>query len=127
MTDAAPNPRLRFHRRSRMRSKNDFTRLFATALRARGREFSVAITPNGLGYTRLGLSVGKRCWRGAVGRNRVRRVFREAFRLSLPDLPVGYDVLMIATQPRLVPRLEAVRNDLVRLTHEAVARGAGKR
>ena len=48
---------------------------------------TVVVVANDLKVTRLGLSIGKRVWRDAVGRNRVRRVFREAFRVSLPELP----------------------------------------
>lgn len=124
MTDerTTDRPRLRLPRATHMRSKNDFDRLFANASRARGKRLSVAICPNDLGRTRYGLSVGKRCWREAFRRNRVRRVFREAFRLSLPELPVGFDVLMIASRPRLVARLGEVRPELERLVHEAFAK-----
>lgn len=44
--------------------------------------------PNGLGHWRLGLSVGTR-FGGAVQRNRMKRLLREAFRLSQHELPVG--------------------------------------
>lgn len=106
-----------------MKHRRDFQRLFRSAWRARGPGFSVAVCPNGTPYTRLGLSVGKRCWRGAVGRNRVRRVFREAFRLSLPRLPEGYDVLMIAYEPKLEPVLTEVQRHLVKLVRRAIEKG----
>lgn len=132
MTEQDPTPetpaaRLRFRRADRMRTRGDFSRLFAGASRSRGPDFSIALCSNGLAGSRLGLSVGKRCWKRAVDRNRVRRVFREAFRLSLPELPGGYDVLMIASRPRLRPKLEDVRRDLVRLVAEAVERAERRR
>jgi ribonuclease P protein component len=97
----------------------DFRRVYAEGTRARGKLLVVAVAPNRLELTRLGLSVGKRCWKDAVPRNRVRRIFREAFRLSLPELPTGLDVVMIAGTPRLDPPLEETRRELVRLVERA--------
>jgi ribonuclease P protein component len=52
--------------------------------------------PNGLAFSRLGLTVTKRV-AGAVGRNRVRRLLREAFRLSgKAILPLGMDLVVVA-------------------------------
>ena len=79
----------------------------------------MVVHPNGGAVRRLGLSVGKRCWKGAVRRNRVRRIFREAFRLSQSDLPTGIDVVLIASTPRLVADLETCRRELRRLGWKA--------
>lgn len=68
---------------------------------------------------RLGLSVGKRIWKSAVRRNRVRRIFREAFRLERSALPSGVDYVLIPAQPRLEPALEATRAELVKLARKA--------
>lgn len=57
--------------------------------------------PNVLGFTRLGLTVGRRHG-GAVQRNRVKRVLREAFRLTRERLPAGLDLLV---SPHPGPRL----------------------
>lgn len=55
--------------------------------------FVVFGRPNGLGWTRLGLSVGKRVG-GAVRRNRVKRLLREAFRLEQHVLAPGFDLVV---------------------------------
>lgn len=52
--------------------------------------------PNGLGHSRLGLSVPRHVG-GAVARNRIKRRLRESFRLAHADLPPGYD-FVIAVQ-----------------------------
>jgi ribonuclease P protein component len=48
--------------------------------------------PNGLDYARLGLIVPKKIISTAVGRNRVKRLIRESFRLNQAEL-VGLDVV----------------------------------
>jgi ribonuclease P protein component len=114
-----PSPRLRFRRRHRVRRRRDFERAFREGSRARGAILLVVVAENGLGETRLGLSVGRSVWREAVRRNRVRRVFREAFRLSRPELPDGLDVVLVPAVKALEPELEATRRELVALVRKA--------
>ena len=111
-----------FRKADRLRRSGSFSEIYRRGSRARASLMTVAVLPNDLGRTRLGLSVGKRCWKGAVKRNRVRRVFREAFRLSLPDLPPGVDVVMIASEPRIRPGLEETRRELMLLVPKALRR-----
>ncbi len=113
-------PGLRFPLARHRLHARDFRRVYAAGGRARGPLFSVAVAENALERTRLGLSVGKRCWKQAVRRNHVRRIFREAFRLSLAELPRGIDVVMIASEPRLEPALAPTRKELVRLVQRAL-------
>ena len=121
MEEAAAT-RLRFFLRRHRMGPKDFARVYREGSRARGSFMTVALRPNGLGRTRFGLSVGKRCWRSAVKRNRVRRVFREAFRLSLPELPGGLDVVLIASTPSLEPKLEPTRQQLLAMVRKALRR-----
>lgn len=106
----------------RMRSERDFRLAYGEGSRARGSILLVVVRANGGPLTRLGLSVGRRAWRRAVRRNRVRRVFREAFRLAHPRLPVGLDVVMIPAEAEPRPALEATRAELERLVRKAHAR-----
>lgn len=115
-------PNLRYTRAMRMVSKYDFERAFKTGGRARGRVVSLIAAANGLEGTRLGLSVGRACWKGAVERNRVRRVFREAFRLSYAALPKGCDLILMPAAPKLKPDLTVVRAELVELAAKAWAK-----
>ena len=106
----------------RLVRKRDFARVFREGSRARGAIVLVVVAPNGLPHARLGLSVGRSIWKGAVERNRVRRIFREAFRLSYADLPQGVDIVMIPAAPRLDPKLAGTRSELVSLARRALRR-----
>lgn len=117
---------MRFQLRRHRMFPGDFKRAYSQGSRARGGSMTVVVRPNGLDVTRMGLSVGKVCWKSAVRRNRVRRVFREAFRLSLAELPVGIDVVMIGSTPRLEPELEPVRTELRHMVKKALRRFAEK-
>jgi len=117
----------RFLRRMRVVLARDFARAFREGSRARGELVTVVVVPNELEHTRLGLSIGKRVWKRAVRRNRVRRVFREAFRLSYGELPRGVDVVIVGSQPRIEPRLEDAQRELVRLVPKALRRWRERR
>ena len=119
---AESKPSLRYRRANRVVSGGHFGRAYQQGNRARGKLMTVVVVANGLDVTRLGLSIGKRVWRDAVGRNRVRRVFREAFRVSLPELPTGVDVVLIGSMPRIEPNLHDTAAELVHLVHKAHGR-----
>jgi len=125
--DSPPNPTpgrkaLGFRPAMRVKSGSDFQRAYRDGNRARGSIMVVVACPNGLAFSRLGLSVGRRIWKNAVRRNRVRRVFREAFRLGYPELPAGYDFVLIPAVPKLWPEVQAVQRELTTLGHKAVRR-----
>ncbi len=50
---------------------------------------------NGLPFNRFGISVGKKQG-GAVERNRIKRVFRAAYRAAETQLPIGVDIVFCA-------------------------------
>lgn len=109
--------KLRFPRPFRIRSGKDFSRIYRAGRRARGPQMIVVGSPNGLNHPRLGLSVGKRIWKSAVKRNRIRRVFREAFRLAAPDLP-ALDLILIPAEPKLQPTTAEATRELRRLARK---------
>lgn len=114
--------RLRYRPHQHITSPKHFDRAFRQGSRARSGTLVVVLVPNGLEHSRLGLSVGKRIWKGAVQRNFIRRIFREAFRLEQHALPRGYDLVLVPAAPRLVPELERTRRDLVSMARKAERR-----
>ena len=64
-----------------------YKRVFAKAERFGNRSFTVLARENELGHARLGLAISKKCAKRAVDRNRIKRHFRESFRLNQHTLP----------------------------------------
>jgi len=79
----------------RLRRSADFERLRAEGRTWRHPFLILAAAPNTLVHNRYGF-ITSRHLGGAVVRNRVRRVLREAVRQSMPRFKSGYDVTFIA-------------------------------
>lgn len=86
--------RLIFPRVRRLSGEKQFASVFARRISAANRLIVIYAAPNGLKYSRLGLSVGKKLGT-AVTRNRIKRLLREAFRLEFLCLPEGFDLICI--------------------------------
>jgi len=103
----------RFETRRRLHDGAQFERVFASnTARCSNRNFTILGLPNELNHARLGLVVGKRVDRRAVGRNRVKRAIRESFR-ALHLAP--YDLVVIAKAPAANLKGKQLQADLKRL------------
>lgn len=109
-------PRFRPH--EHLRRPADFEAVYDRRRSAADGTLVVYARENGLSHCRVGLSVSRK-FGSAVRRNRIRRLLREAYRLSKDELPTGYDLVLI---PRPLDEftLEAFRQSLVKLTKQAV-------
>ncbi|MBW1780634.1 MAG: ribonuclease P protein component [Deltaproteobacteria bacterium] len=76
-------------------NRADFVNLNRWGKRQHTRHFVVITKQNGLGITRLGVTVSKKAG-NAVKRNRVKRLIREFFRLNNSKIPQGYDIVVAA-------------------------------
>ena len=66
---------------------DNYKNVFAKAKRFGNRSFTVLARENGLDHARLGLAISKKCAKRAVDRNRIKRHFRESFRINQHKLP----------------------------------------
>jgi ribonuclease P protein component len=110
-------------RTERLRSPRDFQRVFARRCSARDEWLVVSAETNMLPYNRLGLSVGRK-WGKAHQRNRIRRLYREAFRLTKAALPTGLDLILVPrkTQGVSLQALLASLPPLIRNLHDRLTR-----
>ncbi|MGE0711317.1 MAG: ribonuclease P protein component [Planctomycetota bacterium] len=130
MNDAVARPGCGLGPAERVRSKAEFAALFQGGRRGGDEVVRVLVAPNGLPHSRVGCAVSRRYGK-AVARNRLRRLYKEAFRLEKAALPQGYDILLSPPRGDGTPRLEDLRRSLlaqvtrvVRRLEEQRARGA---
>jgi ribonuclease P protein component len=106
-------PTFRFRKYEHLRRPADFRRVYERRRSVGDAILIVYACENDLPYLRLGMSVSRKMG-NAVRRNRLRRLYREAFRLTRHHMPTGYDLILI---PRRFepPTLEQLKESLPRL------------
>jgi ribonuclease P protein component len=109
--------------RVRLSRSADFDRVFRQGRSHAGRELVLYVFPRGeADEPRLGLSVSRKVG-GAVQRNRVKRLLREAFALESARLPAGTDAVVVARHEAnaLAERegLDGIRRALGQLLEQA--------
>lgn len=110
-------PDQRFRKHEHLRRPTDFQRVYQRRCPASDAWLLVYVAPNELTHSRLGLSVSRK-YGGAVARNRLRRLYREAYRLTKHELPGGLDIVLVPRSPN-EPSLDSLRHSLGNLVRRA--------
>jgi ribonuclease P protein component len=100
----------RFRKSEHLLRPADFRRVFEKRRSVSDEWLVVYGCENDLDRLRLGLSVSRKVG-PAVFRNRLRRLYREAFRLTRSTMPTGIDIVLIPRTPK-EPTLDALKKSL---------------
>ena len=95
--------------RGKLTSSRQFSRVYERGTCYRSNSFKVFLLPNGLGFSRVGFSNRKGL--KAIERNRLRRVYKEAYRKIEKRVIKGFDILFVIKDvpgfAKLIDEIEA--------------------
>jgi ribonuclease P protein component len=109
-----------FRSAEHLRRPSDFRRVYERRRSASDAWLILYGCENGLSYLRLGLSVSRK-FGSATHRNRLRRLYREAFRLTRHEMPSGLDLVVIP-RVREGPPLEQLKRSFPQLVRQVARR-----
>lgn len=84
-----------YPKNSRLVKTADFRRIYKAGSSYSSGPFILKVLPNTISINRIGFSISSRSIKKASKRNRVRRLFREAFRKNKKKLKQGFDMVIV--------------------------------
>jgi ribonuclease P protein component len=108
-----------FRKTEHLRRPAEFRRVYDRQCSLADGWLVVYACENELPHSRLGMSVSRKVGK-ATQRNRLRRLYREAFRLARQDLPTGLDLVLIprrSEEPTLAELQRSLAHLVTQLSH----------
>jgi ribonuclease P protein component len=118
--EVASRAGVRFTKAARLLRRREFLAVQERGARLHSGKYVVLGLPNGCGHARLGVTVSSKV-ANAVGRNRVKRWVREAFRARAGELP-KVDLVVIGRSSALTAGLKGAQ-DALAAAERTLARG----
>jgi ribonuclease P protein component len=110
--------RYNFGRDGHLRKRREFKKVYAQGKSYANQFIVFYVFPNGLERRRMGVSVSKKVG-SAVERSRIKRLFREAYRLNKAKLIEGIDMVLIARKEANNLGFQKVEDALMALFRKA--------
>lgn len=105
--------RFSLSRRERITSTQEFRLSLGKSAFYVGKSVKIGISRNGLGFSRIGVSLRRESFKLAVTRNRLRRIIKEVFRLNKEELPKGYDLIVIPRATAAGKSYDELNRDII--------------
>ena len=107
-----------------LKENHEFRRLYHRGVSTAGKHVVIYCRRNKLGYNRLGLTVSAKlaC---AVKRNRIKRLFREAYRLNEDKFADGIDLVLVARVRAVGASYQEIEKSLLRALKDNKVAAAG--
>jgi len=105
---------------NRLRRRQDFTRVYASGKQYNSPHLKLRIYNSGNSGVQIGIVVSKKVSKKAVVRNLIKRQIRAMFRIILPQLPQGIQVVVtVFTNSQVVPSYTQLWEELTKLLKKA--------
>jgi len=101
-----------------LRKNSDFKKVYAKGKSCADHFVVLFVLRNDLEGNRIGLSVSKKIGK-AVKRNRVKRLFREVYRLNKDKLIQGFDLIFLARKDAIKLDFHGMERSILRLYKRA--------
>lgn len=115
----------RFDKSRRVRRRGEFQLVFDRGARFHGRYMTVLMAARGGATCRLGIVASKKLG-GAVVRNKAKRLIREVFRNSPPNVEPAVDIVVIPRRELLTATYLDIEDDFRTVCRRMSARGASR-
>ncbi len=102
----------------RLKKSQEFNKVYRNGRAVVSKNIVLYYCPNGNIFNRLGFSISKKVGK-SVTRNRIRRIYREAYKTMEEQLLKGYDFIIVGRKPSAGVSFHEASKELLRLCRKA--------